>query len=521
MMVKTDKGKEIRKYYIKLENMFNEVINEERLEYESKTKQLENTIVEKEKLLEEQELTIKKLKDEEFVDILYIAHNPIIQNSTKIGILQQTKHKLKNEDNELTRQNDIFVRLENHKSSNPQFEYLFTYETTNAKLIESLVKLFLKPFKMSKPEWIQCNYAQMKKVVDFCIMMYDNYCINDSIENLNEFISRYRSNLLINTNKVRVLIEKPIYEDYVKECIFYGPQLKVSNTMICNDFYEWYKLKYPKQSDLTHIKLETGNLSTAFQAELAKNIASITNIEYLEAKDGVTLSDKKRGIYISKSAGFKGFELKSMSKKIEYFPIEIYKKYVNEFIVVDNNPRHKVARVEILTDFLEWIKTNNYICKHKIYCQTNVSSIFRDELIKSIEDITKLTIKDVCKLSYTGCFVGMTHSKFLFIGNERLVVEMTDYHYIEKQITNWLNVQNKSNIGQFFRKIISSPNKKLLIADAKLTMKDVESIVKKSNKTHLIFSKNETEYFLTINAKKYLTEIEQKKITNKIKVQII
>jgi hypothetical protein len=54
MIVKTDKAKEIRKYYIKLENIFNEIVNEERLEYEleqkallNKVKELEDTVVEK------------------------------------------------------------------------------------------------------------------------------------------------------------------------------------------------------------------------------------------------------------------------------------------------------------------------------------------------------------------------------------------------------------------------------------------------------------------------------------------
>jgi phage anti-repressor protein len=42
MMAKTDKGKEIRKYYVKLENIFNRIANEERLEYEVKVKELES-----------------------------------------------------------------------------------------------------------------------------------------------------------------------------------------------------------------------------------------------------------------------------------------------------------------------------------------------------------------------------------------------------------------------------------------------------------------------------------------------
>ena len=189
--------------------------------------------------------------------------------------------------------------------------------------------------------------------------------------------------------------------------------MKVSTTMIANDFYDWYKLKYPDKIESSHIKVGTGNLTTSFLSELAINIASVTKIPYLESKNGVSLADSKRGIYFSKSAGFKGFELKSMSKKVEYFSKDIYKTYLDEFVTVDHDPKHKVARVH----FLEWIKTNNIICKNKIYCQKSLSSIFKQDFVKNIEELTGLTIQDVCKLTHVGCFVGMSHSEFPFIGN--------------------------------------------------------------------------------------------------------
>jgi phage anti-repressor protein len=141
MIAKTENGKKIRKYYVKLENLYNKLV---KYELEEKQKELEL----KTKLLQEKDLSIAKLKNEEYVDILYIAHNPVIKNNHKIGILKQVKNKLNDENenpNKTVKQksnNDIFVRLENHKSSNPQFEYLFTYETTNAKLIEDAVNCY-------------------------------------------------------------------------------------------------------------------------------------------------------------------------------------------------------------------------------------------------------------------------------------------------------------------------------------------------------------------------------------------
>jgi len=107
MLVKTEKSKQIRKYYVKLENIYNKIIKEEieekQIEIESQKllleKEKENSI----KLLQEKDKYIAELKDKQVVPILYIAHNPIIKNKHKIGISSETKT------------NDILVRKENHK----------------------------------------------------------------------------------------------------------------------------------------------------------------------------------------------------------------------------------------------------------------------------------------------------------------------------------------------------------------------------------------------------------------------
>jgi phage anti-repressor protein len=503
MIAKTENGKKIRKYYVKLENLYNKLV---KLELEEKQKEVEL----KNKLLQEKDLSIAKLKNEEYVNILYIAHNPIIKNNHKIGILKQVNNKLNNEnETEKQKTNDIYVRLENHKSSNPQFEYLFTYETTNAKLIEDAVKLLLKSFKMSKPEWFYINYNQMKKVVDFCIMMYDTYYINDSIENLTEFLSRYRSNRLVNANKARVIINKDVYEDYVKDCVVYGPQLRVSTDLICNDFYEWYKEKYPTKSDLTHIKLETGNWSTEFQKEITKSIESITGIDYLESKNGISLSDKKRGIYFAKCAGFRGMELRSMIKKVNYFDKSVYKEYVKEFIRVTNNPKNKVSRTELLDDFLLWFKKNNFTCKNKIYCRNSVSSAFKDVFIENIEEVTGLKFQNVTKITHYGCFVGMTHSKYLCNGKESCIKNLTDRDYIKKYIDNWLK-NDSTSISKIFKKCIMN-NNRIDLSDVKIILDSKHNIDltknKKKHKWYLIFEKNNDYYFIKKEALDYYNEI--------------
>jgi len=507
MLVKTDKAKDIRKYYVKLENMYNKMINEEKREYE---KNLENNrklleenkkeLEEKEKLLIEKDKCIEQLKEKEIVSSLYIGHNPLIKNIHKIGI------------NDRTDTSDILSRLENHKSSNPQFEYLFTYETKDAKKIESMVKILLKPFKLSKPEWFTINYDRMKQVVDFCIMMYDHYNISESVENLCEFIGRYRSNRLINSNKARVIINKNIYQEYVNENFIYGPQLKVSSNLICDDFYNWYRKKFPDKIDCTHIKLETGNWSTEFIKEMAKNISNITSLEYT---NDISLSDQKRGIYFSKSAGFRGIELKSMIKVANYFDKQVYKQYVESFITITNNPKNKVARIEIVEDFLIWVKTNNFPSKNKLYCQKSVSSVFKQVLIEEIEEITELKLQDVNKINYNGCFIGMIHKNFDCNGNETSPREnLTDYEKIKKQIDKWIDIENNDIIAKIFREMLKNNYKlsnsivKELYKTKQTTSYVTMPLNPKKNNWHLVFNKNEEFHYLLPDAITYIKELK-------------
>ena len=65
MLAKTDKGKEIRKYYVKLENIYNEIIKEE-IESQKillEIKDNEITTCKKESLLHRQSILIYKYKD--------------------------------------------------------------------------------------------------------------------------------------------------------------------------------------------------------------------------------------------------------------------------------------------------------------------------------------------------------------------------------------------------------------------------------------------------------------------------
>ena len=336
-------------------------------------------------------------------------------------------------------------------------------------------------------------------------MMYDNYHVDETVENLVEFISRYRSNRLVNTNKARVIITKDMYEEWFAENAVIKSNAKVTTELICNDFLEWYKNKYPEKVYLSHIKLETGAWSTAFKKEITSTISNITKLEY---KERFSFTDRKRGIHFPNCAGFSGFELQSMNKKIEFFDKSIYELYVKEFMTITDNPRHKVARAEIIDDFLLWIKDNNYTTKNRIFCRTAISSIFRDDLIENLGNILDKKIEDVCKLTFNGCFVGVIHKNFLDIGNESSPRQLvSDEVSIKTQIDKWLKCD--SIIANIFK--LALKNKKISIREVRNIMDNSYSdltLNKKKRKWYLVFEKDDDEnYILTKNALEYCSSL--------------
>lgn len=459
MLAKTQKGKEIRKYYTKLENIFNDIVNEQQIEYESKLKITQQ-------MLDEKEKNIENLQKKPPLT-LYIGHNPLIKNQYKVGITE-----------------DAYVREESHKSSNPNFQLVFRYESENAKSIESMVKLLMKPFKVTKPEWFNVTYDQLKTVFDFAVLMYDTYLIHESPVNLNEFVNRYNSNRLVHSNKARCLIEHSIYEEYMKDCVEVKPG-KVTSTLLCEDFFEWLTLKYPEKAVTSHIKLNTGNWSTEFQREFMSVIAKSLNVEYKK----ISLINKKRNYNFNNVSGFVGLELKSMNKHIDFFEDVVYAEYVNEFTRLTNDPTNKVARVEVLEHFLQWVKQKGYVSKNNLYGKKNVATVFQDVFVAQIQQHTGAQFKEgVCKLKFQGCFIGLVHKEFCCNGNtHKEPPKITDEDKKRKMVISWLNADNNDCIAQLFR---------LTLKQGYVSFDDVKRVFKKKHNYDITANRRKIDWYL-------------------------
>jgi hypothetical protein len=146
MLAKTQQGKEIRKYYVKLENIYNQIIKEE---IESKDKLLEEKeqlLIEQETQLQEKDETIKQLENkpetygfERVPGYIYFVEDTTKPGHIKLGYA--------------TTPNDRVSSL-NVSSSTYSLKNLVTFETFDKEFAEKIVHYSLNPFRIkNRKEW--------------------------------------------------------------------------------------------------------------------------------------------------------------------------------------------------------------------------------------------------------------------------------------------------------------------------------------------------------------------------------
>ena len=129
MIVKTDKAKEIRKYYIKLENTYNKMINQEYKEYKLLLEQREQQL-----LLKDTELSIQKY---------LVKSNTIIENFLNKSVVYAGVVKIENNYIIAKYGSTDFIRktLERHKKSyGEQFYFVYAIESDHFRELERRIQ---------------------------------------------------------------------------------------------------------------------------------------------------------------------------------------------------------------------------------------------------------------------------------------------------------------------------------------------------------------------------------------------
>lgn len=176
MLIKTDKGKDIRKYYIKLENIFNKITKDQKLDYERQ--------------IEEQQKVIELKKNEN--QILEIENE---ESKNHIALLTKKTDKFKLGDSvyifKQTFEDNEIYKLGKTKNAN---ERDLAYKTAslegiieqiscvNCHILEKVVHFLLDKYRIAKRrEWFDCTFSVMRNAVEYAKMFLEN----DLFENIN------------------------------------------------------------------------------------------------------------------------------------------------------------------------------------------------------------------------------------------------------------------------------------------------------------------------------------------------
>ena len=199
MLAKTSQGKEIRKYYVKLENIYNKIIKEEIKEQKNKLEEKDKLLKEKDKLLLEKDETIKQLEHkpetcgfERLPGYIYFVEDTSKPGHIKLGYATTPNNR---------------VSSLNVGSSTYSLKILATFETFDKEFAEKIIHSSLNPFRIkNRKEWFyfknQNEMVYALNTVKKCIEFIKNFDINKvkEVKDIN------LESLLININKV--IVEK-------------------------------------------------------------------------------------------------------------------------------------------------------------------------------------------------------------------------------------------------------------------------------------------------------------------------
>ena len=395
MLAKTDKGKEIRKYYVKLENIYNKIIKEEieeknqqlELERENTKKQLEEKetqlqiketqLQEKDNNIESQKLLIKK-KDKELkqmakkisLDWLYVAVTDNVECMSKIGIAEE-----------------ILKRVDGHLSSNPGFKYVFTYKSKNNKLIEKCIKSVLDPFLSNKSEWFNIDSSDLIYIVKFFIELFDKNNGSEDPKLIVEFIK--------NISKKEIeqeYISNDLYDKFFEEEIeidrIGNKKYKCTLISIQKEFEKWLKSKCINIDKPLKTSNESVKYLDIYKLDVKRYIKNVHN----KIAERIHIDDVRNDIHISSVIGYNGFRMKNLYAE-RYFNEDIYLSFMNEYLIVDNVSRISLSEIlSVFDKYLEIKKIDSKFVKAKKYFTMTFREEFAREIIKysNIELIRKL-----------------------------------------------------------------------------------------------------------------------------------
>jgi len=212
MLTKSEESKKIRKYYIRLETIYNELIIEEKKEFEKQLEDQKKQLEEQQKQLEEKNKKLKLLenKPDTCGFVRTPGYNYIIKDVTrpfyyKIGFAENP---------------DARLSSLNTSSCNTSLEMVARFKTSDKEFSEKIIHSALKPFRIRNQqqklnEWFYLNdefeLAYTIFTVKKCIDFVENFNFQDG----NELKARH---LELNIqDELRELVNESVLQEKIRE----------------------------------------------------------------------------------------------------------------------------------------------------------------------------------------------------------------------------------------------------------------------------------------------------------------
>ena len=344
MLAKTDKGKEIRKYYVKLENIHNKIIKQEieeqkQLLLEKDTllqdsfKQLENKDLEKKR---EVEMTLKNSFNKRC--LVYLI---------KITINDEIIYKFGHTD-------DIVTRLRAHKNQiSEDIELVYCIESKDNKMLERLLIDYLEQYKFRIKRTINDKQqTELLKVNDIQMVKDKLIELNKDIENDKLLITKLK-NKIIDLEIENIQLKQQSLEDESQKI----NELKNKIERLENTILD-YKLGDNKIKPF--IENEDTVEDRIYKKRQVDKIdpTTLQIIETYECINSIIIKNPElsyNGIYrsIKKNNVYKDFRWNYNGEKIN----------PTNKIVIDGNKIEKVIQLDKNKKFIKIYPTKSELCK--------------------------------------------------------------------------------------------------------------------------------------------------------------
>jgi len=185
MIAKTEKAKEIRKYYVKLENIFNKLINEEHKQHQLELQEKESELKDVKKQLEiNVKLNLKKLYNAKQYECVYAYKNNSEDDPyIKIGKAENIKK-----------------REDSYMVGNRNSTIFYHRQCFNSKLTEKVIHHMLDKHRIqNNKEWFEISDELAIYIIDLVCDFLDGY-IGYSEELIN---LQVKEHLSVSLNKVK------------------------------------------------------------------------------------------------------------------------------------------------------------------------------------------------------------------------------------------------------------------------------------------------------------------------------